>query len=96
MSLSGDSCAENDVAVDESPWWITSHVERGIRSRLTRSVAACERWESCDRHGKVFTTSQILVVDDDFLTLLERPKDVKIQRLVIPQSWNARRKRVQL
>ena len=96
MSLSGVSGAENDVVVDESPWWITSHVERGIRSRLTRSVAACGGENRVTDKAKIFTTSQILAVDDDFLTLLERPKDVEIQCLVIPQSWSACRKRVQL
>jgi len=43
VSLSGDAGAENRLVVDESPWWITSQAERGISSRLTRSVAACER-----------------------------------------------------
>jgi hypothetical protein len=42
MSLFRDAGLENGVVEVESPLWITSQVERGISSRLTRSVAACE------------------------------------------------------
>jgi hypothetical protein len=38
VSLSGDAGAENEVGAGESPWWVTSQVERGISSRRTRSV----------------------------------------------------------
>ena len=42
MSLFRDAGLENGVVEVESSLWITSQVERGISSRLTRSVAACE------------------------------------------------------
>lgn len=42
MSLLRDGGLENCVVEVESSLWITSQVERGISSRLTRSVAACE------------------------------------------------------
>ena len=42
MSLFRDAGLENGVVGVESSLWITSQVERGISSRLTRSVAACE------------------------------------------------------
>jgi len=42
-SLSGDPCADNDDGDVESLRCITSQVERGFSSRLTRSKAACEQ-----------------------------------------------------